>query len=101
MTSLRFSPMHVGEALVPALDHLACSQLELEGLVAVMTGVKLGAIIKGSRVVHGQYVALLRLHFAFLGQEDDLHVELVGSDHGQHDGQRQQDEMLHSLRNKP
>lgn len=31
---------HANDALVPALDHLATAQLELEGLVAIVAGVK-------------------------------------------------------------
>ncbi|GMF15625.1 unnamed protein product [Phytophthora fragariaefolia] len=48
---------HLGDALVPAADHLAGAQLELERAAAVAARVELGAVREGAHVVHGHGLA--------------------------------------------
>ena len=42
---------HLGDALVPALDHLALAEFELEHLATIARWVELGAIRQRARVV--------------------------------------------------
>src|SRR5690606_22212363 len=57
--------LHAGHALVPALDHHARAQREDEGLVAVLAGIELGALlavlVQPAGVVHGHVAARRRL----------------------------------------
>src|SRR3954465_11134093 len=65
------------EPLVPALDHRALAELELERLAPVPRGVELVAVRIGhADVLHREPVALLRR--AALAGHDVLHHELLG-----------------------
>ena len=49
---------HAKNALFPALDDLSDTDLELEGLSAVIAGVELLAVLEGAGVVHLEQVAV-------------------------------------------
>src|SRR5580693_1965045 len=52
---------HAGESLVPALDHRADAELELERRAAVAAGVELGAVLQPAGVMHLDHLAGLGL----------------------------------------
>merc|ERR1719494_275396 len=49
---------HAQDSLVPALDHLTNSDLELERLASVVTRVELGSRLEGANVVNGEHVSV-------------------------------------------
>src|SRR3954454_8386937 len=51
--------LHADDALVPAFDHHARAELELERLVAIARGIELRAVEQRARVVHLHAVARL------------------------------------------
>lgn len=63
---------HLGDALIPAADHLAGAQLELERATAVAARVELGAVGERAHVVHGHGLAGL----------GEVHAVAAGADVG-------------------
>jgi hypothetical protein len=53
------SDAHLSDSLVPALDDLTQSQLELEWLTSVVRGVELGSVLQSTVVVGGDSHTLL------------------------------------------
>jgi hypothetical protein len=67
---------HVQQALVPALDDLMAAEGEVEGGVAVVARVKLGAVLQRALVHHRDLVAIACLARAVDGA-GDLDVEVL------------------------
>merc|ERR1719150_1484947 len=66
---------HAEHTLLPALDHLTNSDLELERLASVVTRVELGSRLEGAHVVHGEHVSVPSHLVAGVRLRDVLHLQ--------------------------
>jgi len=72
------SHAHVQKTLLPALDHLANANLELERLSPVVAGIELCASCReGAGVVHREHIMRLRNSVAYIRFEKDLLNKIV------------------------